>query len=80
MMHICSVCRLNFKADTVCVICVGVGVPVMFAQLDMDVVVPGVAAGAAEGRAEIEDGDDLVAAVNLSAYWQPTDSLNLGLL
>jgi len=58
---------------------VGLGVPVMFAQLDMDVVIPGVAAGAPEGRAEIEDGDDIVAGVNFSALWQPTDSMNLGL-
>jgi long-chain fatty acid transport protein len=58
---------------------VGLGVPVMFAQLDMDVVIPGVSAGAAEGKAEIEEGDDIVAGVNLSALWQPTDSMNLGL-
>ena len=46
---------------------IGLGIPVMFAQLDMDVIVPGVAAGAAEGKAEIEDGDDTVAGINLSA-------------
>jgi long-chain fatty acid transport protein len=58
---------------------VGLGVPVMFAQLDMDVAIPGVSAGAAEGKAEIEDGDDIVAGFNASALWQPTDSMNLGL-
>lgn len=59
---------------------IGLGVPVMFAQLDMDVVVPGATAGVPEGKAEIEDGDDLVAGISASALWQVTDSLNLGLL
>ena len=58
---------------------IGLGIPMMFAQLDMDVTVPGVAAGAAEGQAEIEDGDDFVAGINLSALWQVTNTLNLGL-
>ena len=57
---------------------VGLGVPVMFARLDMDVVIPGAAAGAAEGKAEIEDGDDVVAGVNLSALWRVTDDTSLG--
>lgn len=59
---------------------VGLGVPIMFAQLNMDVAIPGLAAGAPEGFAEIEDGDDIVAGLNLSALWQATDSLRVGLV
>ena len=58
---------------------VGLGVPIMYAQLDMDVVVPGPAAGAPEGTAEISDGDDIVAGLSVSALWQATDSTRLGL-
>jgi len=58
---------------------VGLGVPVMYALLDMDVVVPGPSAGAPEGKAKIQDGDDLVVGFNLSTLWQVTDGLNLGL-
>jgi len=59
---------------------VGLGVPVMYALLDMDVVVPGPAAGAPEGKAKISDGDDIVAGINVSALWQVTDSTRLGLV
>jgi long-chain fatty acid transport protein len=59
---------------------VGLGVPIMFAQLDMDVVIPGLAAGGPEGRAKIEDGDDIVVGLHLSALWEATDSMRLGLI
>jgi long-chain fatty acid transport protein len=58
---------------------VGVGVPIMYALLDMDVAVPGPEAGAPEGKAEISDGDDIVAGLSVSALWQATDSTRLGL-
>ncbi len=58
---------------------VGLGVPVMYALLDMDVGIPGPSAGAPEGKAKIQDGDDLVVGFNLSTLWQVTDGLNLGL-
>lgn len=58
---------------------VGLGVPVMIARLDMDVAVPGSVAGAPEGKAEIEDGDDLIAGVNLSAHWRVSDATNIGM-
>ena len=59
---------------------VGLGVPIMFAQLDMDVAIPGPTAGLSDGFAKIEDGEDTVAGLNLSALWQATDSLRLGLM
>ena len=58
---------------------VGLGVPVMYAQLDLDIAIPGAAAGAAEGRAQIEDGDDVVAGLSLSALWQANDNTRVGL-
>lgn len=58
---------------------VGLGVPIMFAQLEMDVAIPGLAAGAPEGFAKIEDGDDIVVGLNFSALWQATDSMRVGL-
>ncbi len=59
---------------------IGLGVPITYAQLDMDVVIPGTAAGAPEGRAEIEDGDDVEVGGNVSALWQVTEGTRIGLL
>jgi long-chain fatty acid transport protein len=58
---------------------VGLGIPVMYAELDLDIAIPGATSGAPEGRAEIENGDDIVAGLSLSALWQVTDSARLGL-
>ena len=59
---------------------VGLGLPILYGVLEMDVAIPGVAAGAAEGLAEIEDANDTVVGVTASAMWQASDSLRLGLL
>ena len=56
----------------------GVSVPVMYGTLDMDVAIPGVTAGANEGRALIQDGDDVQVTFSLSALWQATEKLRLG--
>jgi long-chain fatty acid transport protein len=56
----------------------GLSVPVTFGRLDMDISIPGPSAGAAEGLASIKDGEDTVAGVTLSAMWQATDQLRLG--
>ena len=59
---------------------VGLGLPILYGGLEMDVVIPGAVAGAAEGLAEIEDGDDTTVGVTVSAMWQASDTLRLGLL
>jgi long-chain fatty acid transport protein len=59
---------------------VGLGVPLMYAELELDVAIPGPAAGAPDGKAEVEDGDDFVAGVSASALWQVTEDLRLGIL
>jgi len=59
---------------------VGLGLPILYGLLEMDVAIPGVVAGGAEGLAEIEDGDDIVVGVTASAMWQASDSLRLGLV
>ena len=59
---------------------IGLGIPIMYATLELDVAIPGPAAGAPEGKAEVEDGDDLVAGINASAMWQVTDSTRIGIM
>jgi long-chain fatty acid transport protein len=59
---------------------VAVSLPITFGRLDMDVAIPGPAAGAPEGLAEINDGDDINASFGLSTLWQANDSLRLGLI
>ncbi len=56
----------------------GFSLPIMFGTLDMDVAIPGVAAGANDGRALIQDGDDTQVTFSLSAMWQATERLRLG--
>lgn len=58
----------------------GLGVPVMYAELELDVAIPGPVAGGPEGKAEVEDGDDVIVGVNASAMWQVNDSLRLGVI
>jgi long-chain fatty acid transport protein len=59
---------------------VGFGLPITFGQLDMDVAIPGLASGAPQGLAKINDGEDVVVGVTFSALWQANDSLRLGLI
>jgi long-chain fatty acid transport protein len=58
----------------------GLAVSMMYAELELDVAIPAPAAGAQEGKAEVEDGDDFVVGVNASALWQVNDDLRLGIL
>jgi long-chain fatty acid transport protein len=56
---------------------VGVGVPIMYGALEMDVALPGSVTNNAQATI---DGDDIQAAINLSAYWEATDTTRLGLM
>ena len=58
----------------------GLGIPLMYAELELDVAIPGPAAGSPEGKAEVEDGDDFVVGVSASALWQVNDNLRVGVL
>jgi long-chain fatty acid transport protein len=59
---------------------IGASMIVTYAELDMDVKIPGPAAVVNDGLAEVNDGDDIEVAFGASALWQATDSLRLGLL
>ena len=56
----------------------GIAVPVMFGQLDLDVAIPGLTETMGEGTARISDGEDIEATFSLSALWQATPRLRLG--
>jgi len=56
----------------------GLGVPVTFGSLEMDIAIPGPLAGTPEGLALIKDGTDISATVILSALWQATPKLRMG--
>lgn len=56
----------------------GLSLPVTLGILNMDISIPGPTAGAAEGLASINDGEDIVVGITLSAMWQATDQLRLG--
>ncbi len=56
----------------------GLGVPITFGTLEMDIAIPGPLAGTPEGLALIKDGTDISATVILSALWQATPKLRIG--
>jgi long-chain fatty acid transport protein len=56
----------------------GLGVPITFGSLEMDIAIPGPLAGTPEGLALIKDGTDISATVLLSALWQATPKLRMG--
>jgi long-chain fatty acid transport protein len=59
---------------------VGLGLPMMYAELELDVAIPGPAAGSPEGEAEVEDGDDFVVGFNASAMWQVNERFRVGIM
>ena len=56
----------------------GLGVPITFGSLEMDIAIPGPLAGTPEGLALVKDGSDISATVLLSALWQATPKLRMG--
>jgi long-chain fatty acid transport protein len=57
---------------------VGLGIPVMYTDLELKVAVPNLNdPTATEGSAKI-DGDDVVAGINVSALYEPTDRTRIG--
>lgn len=59
---------------------VAVTLPLTVGVLDMDVTIPGLAPGIPEGRAQITDSDDTTLGFGVSALWQASDTLRLGLV
>ena len=60
-------------------ISVAAGLPVMFGSLDMDIAVPAVFAIGTDGKATVDDGNDTSVSIAVSALWEVTDRVNLGL-
>jgi long-chain fatty acid transport protein len=56
------------------------GVPVLFGSLNMDVSTPGPVPGAPDGLAEVSDGEDISATVQLSGLWDINDRTRFGFL